>query len=342
MKGKINFIILVILAGIFSAASVYSQGKTMDIYDANELLAKTINVASTFDAPKEGAWGNVLTKEEIKSIKSAGFTAVRLPIQWVTRMDSVAPYAIDKSFLKRIDEVVKQALKNKLAIILENCIDEQLMTDPAKYKARFMSLWEQLSAHYASRPQQVMFEIMAEPHGKLSDVWADYFTGALALIRRDNVTRPVIIGPTFFNNPHFFHFLNLPENDRYIIGTFHLYEPIKFTMQGEQWLPFGKPMEWLGTQWTASPAEQKAITDNMDIAFKWATTNKRPVFMGEFGASDHADIDSKAKFLAFYRQQAEQRHFSWGVFSYVGGFSICDKSTGQWRPALLNALIPAL
>lgn len=314
----------------------------MDIDSANKLLAKTINIAYTFDAPKEGAWGNILTKEELKNIKSAGFTAVRLPIQWCARMDSVAPYAINESFLKRIDYVVKKSLKNHLAIIIENCIDDRLMAQPEKYKARFLSLWEQLSAHYASYPQQVMFEIMAEPHSKLADVWNEYYPIALAAIRLHNPTRPVIIGPVFYNNPHNLFSLHLPDNDHYIIVTFHLYEPIKFTMQGEKWLTYGKPMEWIGTKWTASPAEQKAVTDNMNIAAKWATAHNRPVFMGEFGVSDNADTASKTKFLTFYREQAEQRHFSWGVWNYSVDFSIYDKTRQQWNKDFLNALIPAL
>ena len=45
----------------------------MDIDEANKLLAKTINIAFTFDAPVEGAWGNTITKDELKTIKSAGF-----------------------------------------------------------------------------------------------------------------------------------------------------------------------------------------------------------------------------------------------------------------------------
>jgi len=224
---------------------------------------------------------------------------------------------------------------------MENCLDEQLMADPEKYKDRFMSLWEQLSVHYASFPQSVMFEIMAEPHGKLSNAWENYYPGALDAIRKYNPTRPVIIGPVFYNNLHYLNTLHLPENDHFIIVTYHMYEPIKFAMQGEKWLPYGKPMEWIGTKWTGTTAEQKLIIDNMDIVSKWAADNNRPVFMGEFGASDHADIDSRAKFLQFYREQAELRHFSWGVWSYSVGFSIYDNKTSQWRPGLLNALIPA-
>ena len=342
MKANLNLARLIVLFSLLYSTSLYAQVKIMDINEANKLLAKTIDIGYTFDAPHEGAWGNTINKEELENIKSAGFTAIRLPIQWVARMDSIAPYPIDKTFLNRIDYVVKQALKKHLAIIIENCLDEQLMAQPEKYKNRFMSLWEQLSAHYATYPQQVMFEIMAEPHGKLASLWGDYYTGALAIIRSNNSSRPLIIGPVFYNNPHYLSSLHLPQNDQYIIVTFHLYEPIKFAMQGEKWLPYGKPMEWVGTKWSATPAEQKAVTDNMDIVSKWAADNQRPIFMGEFGASDHADMDSRTKFLTFYREQAEQRHFSWGVWSYVVGFSIYDKDTGRWRQDLLNALIPAL
>jgi endoglucanase len=339
MKAEMNFKMLIAILGIIYSPFVFARTKVMDIDEANKLLAKTINIAFTFDAPVEGAWGNVLTNDELKDIKSAGFTAIRMPVQWITRMDSVAPYTIRKSFLERIDEVTKQALKNHLAIIIENCIDEQLMSAPDKYKDRFISLWEQLSAHFAPYPQQVMFEIMAEPHGKLEHLWNDYYPDALAAIRRHNPTRPVIIGPVFYNHPNSIKSLRLPEDDHFIIVTFHLYEPIKFTMQGEQWFPIGKPMEWIGTKWTATPEEQKVISYNMDIIGKWAATNKRPIFMGEFGVSDHADVDSRATYLKFCREQADQRHFSWGVFSYNTGFSIYDKNAHEWRKELLNALM---
>jgi endoglucanase len=341
MTARVNIVMLISLVGLFYSTAVNANRKTMDIAAANKLLAKTINIGYTFDAPQEGAWGNTLTKEELKNIKSAGFTAVRIPIQWVARMDSAPPYTINEGFIKRIDEVVHEALKNHLAIIIENCLDQQLMAQPEKYKDRFLALWQQLSVHYASYPQQVMFEILAEPNGELDKVWDSYFTSALDIIRKNNLTRPVIIGPQFSNMPFYINSLHLPENDRYIILTFHLYKPTKFTMQGEKWFPFGKPMEWIGTKWTGTPEEQKEITDNMDLVDKWATTHNRPVFMGEFGASNIADMDSKIKFLTFYREQAEKRNFSWGVWSYNVGFSIFDNSTGQWHTGLLKALIPA-
>jgi endoglucanase len=141
MNRKITSAVVIILLTALYSTMVCANLKTMDINEANKLLQKTINIAYTFDAPKECAWGNTVKNEDFKNIKSAGFTAVRLPIQWVARMDSIAPYSIDDSFLKRIDHVVDQAIKNHLAIIIENCIDDQLMANPEQYKNRFISLW---------------------------------------------------------------------------------------------------------------------------------------------------------------------------------------------------------
>ena len=319
--------------------NVTDTTKIIDIFTANELLAKTINIGFTLDAPKEGAWGNTLNENEFITIKKAGFTAIRLPVQWVAHMDSTDPYIIDKKILARVDWAVEQALKNKLAIILDNHLDEQLMGNPNGFKERFLKLWSQLSDHYKSYPQNVMFEIMAEPHGELEKVWEAYFTDALKIIRNTNPTRPVIIGPILNNLPYKINTLTLPANDKYIIATFHLYNPVKFTMQGEAWFPVGKPMEWIGTKWLGSDSEKVAIVKFMDIVSSWAKLQNKPVFLGEFGVSDNADMESRVRWIAFYRSQAELHKFSWGYWNYAVDYSLFDLKTSRWRTQLLDALL---
>jgi len=313
---------------------------TVDINTANQYLSKTLNIAFTFDAPKEGAWGHTLKAEDFKIIKAAGFTAVRLPIQWVTRMDSIAPYKIDGQFLLRIDWAIKEALKNHLAIILDNHIDGQLMKYPAVHRERFLSLWQQLSVYYRKYPQTVMFEVMAEPRDGLDAVWNTYFTDALNIIRATNPTRPVIVGPSFYNAAYKLNDLTLPEQDRYLIVTFHFYNPLKFTMQGEDWFPIGKPREWIGTQWTGTAEEKGEINYIMNLVADWAKKNNRPIFLGEFGAGNHADTASKVRYFTFCREQAAHNGFSWGFFNFTNGFSLYDEASKQWNTELLHALIP--
>ncbi len=337
-----KFLLLILLL-VISGPPIYamktSVSKTADIHTVNGYLAKTINIAFTFDAPKEGDWGHTLQASDFKLIKDAGFTAVRLPVQWITRMNSQAPYTINAQFLARIDWAIREAKKHGLAIILDNHLDDQLMKEPAVYRERFLSLWEQLSAHYRNEPQQVMFEVMAEPHDQLNMVWNDYFKDALVIIRETNPTRPVIVGPSFYNLVYRLNDLQLPQDD-YLVLTIHYYDPIHFTMQGEDWFPMGKPREWIGTKWQNTEQERNAIIHTMDAIANWAKKNNRPVFLGEFGAGDHADTISRALYFSCIRQQAELHGFSWGVFNFAVKFSLYDQTAKVWNQPLLQALIP--
>src|SRR4051794_6048255 len=107
MNHRRHKLLLITLTLVIPCHFIYamkaSRSKTADIYTANGYLSKTINIAFTFDAPKEGAWGHTLQANDFKLIKDAGFTAIRLPIQWVTRMNPEAPFTIDQQFLARID-----------------------------------------------------------------------------------------------------------------------------------------------------------------------------------------------------------------------------------------------
>jgi endoglucanase len=343
MKPKIalSFIFFTLIYfGYQSKVAAQKIADSISIDSANHCLARTLNIALTLDAPKEGAWGHSLKAEEFKLIKDAGFTGIRLAIQWVAHMDSVAPYKIDPQFLKRVDWAVEQCRKNHMTIVLDNHLDAQLMKDPAKYRDRFLSLWQQLAVHYRNYPPTVMFEVMAEPNGKLSALWNDYFTDALAIIRRNNPTRPVIVGSSLYNMAYALYSLRLPAEDNFLIVTIHYYQPINFTMQGETWFPMGDPKKWIGTQWLGTDQEKMSISTAMDNVAAWAAKNKRPIFWGEFGAGDTADVASKVRYFTFIREQAEANHFSWGFFNFCVRFSLYDIRKQQWHEELLHALIP--
>ena len=307
-----------------------------DIFAENKLFAKTINIGFAIGSTDPGSELNI-TSADLARIKKAGFTAVRLPIQWVTHMDTLTNI-IEKVFFTKIDGLVAACRNLDLAVILVNQVDEDCMNQPQRRRLRFLHLWEQLSFHYKDQPQTLAFEILAEPHGNLEPLWNEFLRQALVPIRQYNCTRAVLIGPVWSNRPQKLSELSLPPDDQHIIVTFHQYSPVSFTMQGETWFPFGNPIKWLGTQWPLAGDEEKVIA-LMDAAVNWARINKRPLFMGEFGVSSHADSTSAARFITFHCEQAEKRGISWGYWSCLGPTFNIFTPAGEWKPLLLNALL---
>jgi endoglucanase len=73
---------------------------------------------------------------------------------------------------------------------------------------------------------------------------------------------------------------------------------------------------------------------------KWASDHKRPVFLGEFGAYQEADLESRARWAAFVAREAEKNGFAWAYWEFCSGFGAFDPKTDTWREALKTALVP--
>jgi endoglucanase len=210
--------------------------------------------------------------------------------------------------------------------------------DPAGNKARFLALWKQIAEHYQDRPAELVFELLNEPHGKLTDdVWNALLADALGVIRKTNPGRAVIVGPTQWNGLQKLPALRLPKDDRRLIATFHYYLPFHFTHQGAEWSEGSA--KWLGTKWTGTADEKKAVTEAFDKAVKWAKAEDRPLYLGEFGAYSKADMESRARWTRYLRDQAEARGMAWAYWEFGSGFGVYDPAMKAWREPLREALV---
>lgn len=308
--------------------------------EANTKLGRGINLGNALEAPSEGEWGMTLEESFFEEIKDAGFDSVRIPIRWSNHADREAPYAVDPEFFERVDWAIDQATSRGLVTVVNFHHIEEIYEDPSGEKARFLKLWEQVADRYKDQPGSVYFEILNEPHGNLdADSWNEMLGEALGIIRGSNPDRTVIIGPASWNNYRGLDTLNLPEDDRNIIATFHYYDPFRFTHQGAEWVDDSEP--WLGTTWDATDAQKKDVTDAFDSVVEWASANNRPIYMGEFGAYSKADRESRSRWTTFITREAERRGFSWAYWEFGSGFGAFDRKSGAWRPELKNALVPS-
>ena len=319
------------------------SGEPLDAFEMNAKIGRGLNLGNALEAPKEGDWGMVIKDEYLQVIAEAGFNSIRLPITWSTRTEKSAPYAIDATFFERVDHIVQTALGLGLTVILNNHHFDELNEDPAANREWLMKIWEQVSQHFKDYPDDLFFEILNEPHGAFNSnaaLWNQMAAEALHIIRKDNPWRMVVIGPIRWNSIHTLNTLELPEDDRGIIVTFHYYEPFHFTHQGASWVG-GQADEWLGTKWGGSPGERKEVSDAFDAAARWAQEQNRPLFLGEFGAYEKADMNSRYRWTEFVARSAEKRSISWTYWEFGAGFGAYDRDKGEWRPLLLKALMPS-
>ena len=306
----------------------------------NERLRRSVNLGNALEAPNEGEWGMTLEADFFKIIREGGFDAVRVPIRWSAHAAQDPPYTIDPAFFDRIDWVVEQALQNDLAVILDLHHYEEIMPSPPAHRERFLALWDQIAQHYQSAPDSVFFELLNEPNGKMAEggTWNELLALGIETVRQTNPRRTIIVGPVDWNSIDRLSSLALPEGERNLIVTVHYYQPFHFTHQGAEWAEGADA--WLGTLWSGSEREQQSLRADLEKAARWGTKNRRPIFLGEFGAYSKADMDSRALWTAFVAREAEKLGMSWAYWEFGAGFGVYDREKGEWVEPIHTALIP--
>lgn len=209
-------------------------------FSANARLSHSVNFGDMLEAPQEGAWGLKIEERFFDLTKAAGFTAIRVPIRWNAHALAQAPYTVDPAFFDRVDWVVAQARKRGLSVILDFHHYLELMADPAGHRERFLAIWSHIAEHYRNQPEDVLFEVLNEPNDKLNTAWNDIQPQALAVIRKSNPSRVVIVGGANWSDVSGLSRLQLPDDPNLIV-TFHDYSPFSFTHQGADWITPSMP-----------------------------------------------------------------------------------------------------
>lgn len=273
-----------------------------------------------------------------KLIREAGFKHVRVNLHPLRDGKPDANGNLREEFFKVLDWTLDQALANQLLVILDYHDDLAISPDPEGMKKPFLASWQAIAEHCKDRPDTVLFEILNEPAAKFTqESWQDYWVAALAIIRKSNPTRTVIIGPDKWNGVGELDRLKLPADDRNLIATVHYYNPFPFTHQGTPWTG---QKDKVGVTWTGTEAEVQAIAADFAKVAAWAARNERPIYVGEFGTYEKADMPSRIAWTAQVTRLLEKHGWSWGCWQFANDFALFDLKTQQWVTPLRDALIP--
>jgi endoglucanase len=319
-----------------STASLSESGFTaIDPFDQVKQMARGVNIIG-YDPMWKDFSQRRFKERHFQRIHDAGFQTVRVVLQAFGHMD--AENKLDPAWLQTLDWAVKNALANHLNVILDEHDYNRCARDAAGCRTKLLAFWSQVAPLYQDAPNSVMFEILNEPNGELTpQVWNGLLKEALAVIRKTNPTRNVIIGPAFWNGFRYLDQLELPAGDRHIIVTVHYYLPMRFTHQGASWVKATANLS--GITW-GTDEEKRQVDEDFAAVQAWSKKEGRPIFLGEFGAYDKADMDSRVRYISYVARAAERQGWAWAYWQFEGNFIVYDMAKDDWVQPILHALVP--
>ena len=298
-------------------------------------IQRCMNLSGALEAPSEGLWGYTIRAEDLLRLREAGFDTVRLPVRW-RLVEHDGNHHIEPAQLARVTDVIEQALAADLKIILNAHHYNALNEDPDTHEPRLESVWEQLSRTFAGAPPELMFELINEPHSKMTIARTDALNRRLLeIVRRTNPHRWVVYGTAHWGALEGMLKSAPPYDPKGIIG-FHYYEPFEFTHQGAF---FVDPPLPTGVSW-GTEDDRSAIKRDLAKAAQFRDRHGMPLLLGEFGVYEEVPLHLRADWTRNVRTEAEAAEFGWCHWGFATTFKSYDQNQEDWIYPILRALIP--
>ena len=299
-----------------------------------------------------------MTNEDIAFIANSGFDHIRLPIDEEQLWDE-NEVPIESAFAKML-WCIDECLKNNLKVIVDlhilrshhfnNIANEGAMTlwvDP-KAQERFLDIWTQLSAVLKKYPNDlVAYELMNEPVAPTHDDWNRLIKKAMTHIRALEPERIIFWGSNMWQFAANMPYLELPENDKNIVISFHTYEPLMITHYKAYWSlykDYSGPIDYPGISFPYEAcneffktADQKVIDfvkqhngyfdkakllENMKFAIDKAKSLDLQVYCGEFGCLPSVGQAIRMRYYSDIVSLFDENDISYSVWDYKGDFGI--------------------
>jgi endoglucanase len=329
-----------------------------------------VNFGNALELPPGSAGQFEYPEADYAQARAEGFDHIRLPIAWQHHTGPAPDYVLSAAIFAKVDTHVASALRQGLGIMIDVHNFEDFVKDPPALTNKLYAMWRQIAAHYSNAPPTVVFEVLNEPRDAASTaVMNPIFAEAIRQIRLTNPHRTLFIGTGAFNGISELNNLILPDNDSNLIATVHTYDPFLFTHQGLPWagtdagatpkvqfpgpptvplIPAPGISEW-ATNWIQTyntlPADQNpsspaAFRGTFQFIRQWSDYYGRPVHIGEFGAFETADPQSRINYYHEKRRALDQQRIGWAIWDWKAGFHYSKNGLPD-PPGLREALFPA-
>ena len=288
------------------------------------------NLGNQMDSHTDGVsgetlWGNgKATQALFNSLKSKGFSSVRIPVTWKGHIGDAPEYKLEESWLARVEELVGYARTAGLYCIINVHHDgadnnnwlnvKKASVSSSDYEAitaKFSALWAQIALRFKDYGDFLIFEAFNELHDgswgwgenrtdggaqyAVINKWVQVFVDVVRGTGGNNATRFLGI-PGYCANPDLtMEYLVLPEDsaEGRLLLAVHCYDPYDYTLEC-------KYDEWGHTaKNNACPYGEKEVVEVLARLKAKYVDNGIPVYFGETGCSNRA-TERQIVFMSYY------------------------------------------
>lgn len=327
---------------------------------------------SQVDDATQEHFDTFITEADIQSIALMGLDHVRLPVDFNWIED--AQGAPIEAGLKHIDDCVRWCKAAGLHLLidlhkafgysfdpLEKNADREIFFHDAALQDRFIALWKRLAERYG-HCGFVAFELLNEviSHNVVRE-WNDIAARTIDAIREHAPEAWIVVGGVGYNHVRSVPLLDPPRDAR-IVYNFHCYEPMLFTHQKAYWMdnmPADLAVEYPGAlnAYIEKSAELdldlKGALAGSDVqafgpeffealfapALEYADKNGAPLYCGEYGVIDQADVDSALRWLKDINAAFERHAIGRALWNYKRkDFGLIDPHYDGVRDQIIDIL----
>ncbi len=296
-------------------------------------------------------------------IKEAGFSTVRIPINFGAWANYEKPYKWNKeNGLEFADKFIKWATRNDLNVVVDlHHIEMDNSVKNAATTERLVWIWTEIAKRYKdTNPERLFFELRNEPHDIPAGEWRKQAEELIKAIRVIVSEHTLVVGFHDWNGRKAL-VESAPFADKNIIYTFHYYDPFIFTHQGATWAGEGLP-ELTGVEFPYSKSIKVPKTakgkwvENLIKTYKndsdankmyadlkaakdWSVRNNVPIFLGEFGSyTKFASAESRCRHAKTVYTALGKLDIPNSWWEWNGGFNMFKKGTNKISACMQEAI----
>ncbi|MDA9026613.1 cellulase family glycosylhydrolase [Flavobacteriaceae bacterium] len=287
-------------------------------------MGRGINLGNVLSAPTEGDWSPIVMQQYFKDVAAAGFTNVRIPIDFygtrttpitssydsasgtsASYSGSSADYTVNTSYLDRIEDVIDWSLAEGLVTILDfhgselksefiytfdDGESEHTHETSAKRAAdndKFRAIWTQVADRFKIKSENLLFEIINEPYFHMSAADMNTLNADILTIIRGTGGNNSTRNVIITGGGQASHEAPLQIASSVIDNDAASGDYLIATFHYYQPFQFTSSSADLRDNYSWGSVDDKnLITTRFDEVSTWAASNNIPVFVGEFGADN--------------------------------------------------------